>query len=75
MKYQDAGVDIDRKAGTLRAAAAKIKETYTPEVLHGIGAFGGMIDASKLKGLAQPVLVASTDGVGTKTMLAAQTGR
>lgn len=75
MKYQDAGVDIDRKAGALKAAAAKIKETYTPEVLRGIGAFGGMIDASKLKGLAQPVLVASTDGVGTKTMLAAQTGR
>lgn len=75
MKYQDAGVDIDRKAGALKAAASKIKETYTPEVLRGIGAFGGMIDISKLKGLAQPVLVASTDGVGTKTLLAAQTGR
>lgn len=75
MKYEDAGVDIDRKAGTLKAAASKIKETYTPDVLRGIGAFGGMIDASRLKGLEQPVLVASTDGVGTKTMLAAQTGR
>ncbi|HEU4740216.1 MAG TPA: phosphoribosylformylglycinamidine cyclo-ligase [Meiothermus sp.] len=75
MKYEDAGVNIDRKAGALKAASAKIKGTYTPEVLWGLGAFGGMFDASRLKGLEQPVLVASTDGVGTKTLLAAQTGR
>jgi len=75
LKYQDAGVDIDRKAGALKAAASKIKQTYTPEVLRGIGAFGGMIEVSRLKGMEQPVLVASTDGVGTKTLLAAQTGR
>lgn len=75
MRYEDAGVDVDLKASTLRAAAGKIKETYTPEVLRGIGAFGGMIEVSRLKGMVQPVLVASTDGVGTKTLLAAQTGR
>jgi len=75
MKYQDAGVDIDRKTSALKAAAGKIQETYTSDVLRGIGAFGGMIEASRLKGMEQPVLVASTDGVGTKTMLAAQTGR
>lgn len=75
MKYEDAGVHIDRKANTLKAAAAKIKESYTPEVLRGIGSFGGMLDASRLKGLEHPVLVASTDGVGTKTMIAAQVGR
>jgi phosphoribosylformylglycinamidine cyclo-ligase len=75
VKYEDAGVDIDRKAGALKAAATKIKETYTPDVLRGIGAFGGMLDASRLKSLREPVLVASTDGVGTKTLLAAQTGR
>lgn len=75
MKYQDAGVDIDRKANALKAAANTIKQTYTPEVLRGIGAFGGMIEASHLKDMEQPVLVSSTDGVGTKTLLAAQTGR
>ncbi|GEM84389.1 phosphoribosylformylglycinamidine cyclo-ligase [Meiothermus hypogaeus] len=75
MNYQEAGVDIDRKAGALRAAAQKIKATYTPQVLRGIGAFGGMMEASRLKEMAAPVLVASTDGVGTKTLLAAQTGR
>lgn len=75
MNYRDAGVDIDRKAGALKAAASKIKETYTPEVLRGLGAFGGMLEVARLKNLAEPVLVASTDGVGTKTLLAAQTGR
>jgi phosphoribosylformylglycinamidine cyclo-ligase len=75
MKYQDAGVDINRKAQALKAAASKIRATYTPEVLRGIGAFGGMIEVSRLKSMEQPVLVASTDGVGTKTVLAAQTGR
>ena len=75
MNYQEAGVDIDRKAGALRAAAHKIKETYTPQVLRGIGAFGGILEVSQLKNMAEPVLVASTDGVGTKTLLAAQTGR
>lgn len=75
MNYRDAGVDIDRKAGALKAAASKIKETYTPEVLRGLGAFGGMLEVVRLKAMAEPVLVASTDGVGTKTLLAAQTGR
>ncbi|GIW29929.1 MAG: phosphoribosylformylglycinamidine cyclo-ligase [Meiothermus sp.] len=75
MNYRDAGVDIDRKAGALKAAASKIKETYTPEVLRGLGAFGGMLEVARLKAMAEPVLVASTDGVGTKTLLAAQTGR
>jgi phosphoribosylformylglycinamidine cyclo-ligase len=75
MNYQDAGVDINRKAASLKAATARIQSTYTPEVLAGIGAFGGMIDARRLQGMKAPVLVASTDGVGTKTLLAAQTGR
>ncbi|PZA08200.1 MULTISPECIES: phosphoribosylformylglycinamidine cyclo-ligase [unclassified Meiothermus] len=75
MRYEDAGVDIERKAGAIKAASAKIKATYTPEVLWGLGAFGGMLEVSRLKSLEQPVLVASTDGVGTKTLLAAQTGR
>lgn len=68
-------MDIDRKAGALKAAARKIKETYTPAVLQGLGAFGGMLEVSWLKDMREPVLVASTDGVGTKTLLAAQTGR
>jgi phosphoribosylformylglycinamidine cyclo-ligase/phosphoribosylamine--glycine ligase/phosphoribosylformylglycinamidine cyclo-ligase len=52
-----------------------VKSTYTPAVLSGIGAFGGLLDASALKDMKSPVLVASTDGVGTKVKLAAAAGR
>jgi len=44
-------------------------------VLAGIGSFGGLFDAAALKDCAEPVLVASTDGVGTKVKLASQLGR
>ncbi len=44
-------------------------------MLAGIGAFGGLFDAAELQGMRSPVLVASTDGVGTKVKLAASLGR
>jgi phosphoribosylaminoimidazole synthetase len=52
-----------------------VKSTYTPDVLAGIGSFGGLFDAGSIKRKRHPVLVASTDGVGTKVHLAAATGR
>ncbi|MCG2786252.1 MAG: phosphoribosylformylglycinamidine cyclo-ligase [Anaerolineae bacterium] len=52
-----------------------VKATYTSAVLAGIGSFGGLYDASVLKAMNNPVLVASTDGVGTKVKLAASAGR
>src|SRR5687767_3482943 len=52
-----------------------VQSTYGPAVLAGIGAFGGLYDWAALKDLATPVLVASTDGVGTKVRLAAEAGR
>jgi phosphoribosylformylglycinamidine cyclo-ligase/phosphoribosylamine--glycine ligase/phosphoribosylformylglycinamidine cyclo-ligase len=52
-----------------------VRSTYDARVLAGIGAFGGLFDASALKEMRSPVLVASTDGVGTKVKLAAQAGR
>ncbi|GAB4559447.1 MAG: phosphoribosylformylglycinamidine cyclo-ligase [Anaerolineales bacterium] len=52
-----------------------VRATYTPAVLAGIGSFGGLFDASALKQMQNPVLVASTDGVGTKVKLAAAAGR
>ncbi|MCJ7736131.1 MAG: phosphoribosylformylglycinamidine cyclo-ligase, partial [Anaerolineae bacterium] len=51
-----------------------VKTTYTPAVLAGVGAFGGLYSASELCAAKDPVLVASTDGVGTKTMIAEQMG-
>jgi phosphoribosylformylglycinamidine cyclo-ligase len=73
--YQDAGVDIAAGARAVDLMKGAVRATYGPEVLLGIGAFGGLFDAAALKGMANPVLVASTDGVGTKTKIAAALGR
>jgi phosphoribosylformylglycinamidine cyclo-ligase len=69
-KYAASGVSIAEGDRAVQLMKDAVKATYTPAVLAGIGAFGGMIDVSALKNMAQPVLVASTDGVGTKTMIA-----
>ncbi|MBS3933095.1 MAG: phosphoribosylformylglycinamidine cyclo-ligase [Truepera sp.] len=74
-RYQSAGVDLRAKAEALALITQAVKSTYTPEVLAGIGAFGGLYQATALQGLVEPVLVASTDGVGTKTKLATALGR
>jgi phosphoribosylformylglycinamidine cyclo-ligase len=73
--YAKSGVNIDAGNRTVELMRDAVKSTYGPEVLAGIGAFGGLFDASALKALNNPVLVASTDGVGTKVKLAAQCGR
>jgi phosphoribosylformylglycinamidine cyclo-ligase len=69
MKYEDAGVNIavaDDAKQRIRHLASK---TFTPAVLGGIGGFGGLfaLDGRKWK---EPVLVSSTDGVGTKLKIA-----
>ncbi|HWP68546.1 MAG TPA: phosphoribosylamine--glycine ligase, partial [Rectinemataceae bacterium] len=68
--YASAGVDIDAGDKAVELMSAAVKSTYGPEVIAGIGAFGGMYDASALKSMRDPVLVSSTDGVGTKVKLA-----
>jgi phosphoribosylformylglycinamidine cyclo-ligase len=73
--YRAAGVDIEAGARAVELMKDAVRATYGPEVLLGIGAFGGLFDASALKGMDSPVLVASTDGVGTKTKIAAALGR
>jgi len=73
--YAASGVNIDAGNRAVELMRASVKSTYGPEVLAGIGSFGGLFDASALKALSEPVLVASTDGVGTKVKLAAQVGR
>ncbi len=75
LDYASSGVDID--AGNRAVALMKdaVTSTYTSSVLAGIGSFGGLFDASALKEMNSPVLVASTDGVGTKVKLAAHMGR
>jgi phosphoribosylaminoimidazole synthetase len=73
--YASAGVNIAAGNRAVELMREAVKSTYGPEVLAGIGAFGGLFDASALKSMNDPVLVASTDGVGTKVKLAAQCGR
>lgn len=73
--YHAAGVDIDAGERAVELMKAAVQSTYGPEVLAGIGAFGGLYDAAALRGHDDTILVASTDGVGTKTLLAVQVGR
>jgi phosphoribosylformylglycinamidine cyclo-ligase len=67
--YAAAGVDISRAQESLALAKDLIRSTHTPNVLSDVGEFGGMYLAS-FPGIEEPVLVASIDGVGTKTSLA-----
>jgi phosphoribosylformylglycinamidine cyclo-ligase len=73
--YAASGVSIAAGTEAVERMAAAARSTYGPEVLAGVGAFGGLFDASALKGMEAPVLVASTDGIGTKVALAARLGR
>jgi phosphoribosylformylglycinamidine cyclo-ligase len=67
--YKDAGVDIEKSEKALKNIKSKIKETFDANVVTDIGLFGGMY-ALPGSMLQQPVLVASTDGVGTKLKVA-----
>jgi phosphoribosylformylglycinamidine cyclo-ligase len=67
-------VDIDAKAAALVRARSAIRSTFNQNVLGDVGGFGGLFRAD-FAGLAEPVLVASTDGVGTKLKVAIETGR
>ncbi len=71
--YKQAGVDIDEGQRTVELMKQAVRSTFTANVLADVGAFGGLFALSNLP--QQPVLVASTDGVGTKVKLAAQVGR
>jgi phosphoribosylformylglycinamidine cyclo-ligase len=67
--YKDAGVDIDAADEFIDSVKRIVKPTFRPEVLTGIGGFGSQFAINMLK-YKEPVLVASTDGVGTKLRLA-----
>ena len=67
MKYSDAGVDIDRGDEVVRRIKKHVRTTFDANVLTDIGSFGGLY---ALTGYKNPVLVAGTDGVGTKLKIA-----
>src|SRR5688572_10953404 len=73
MDYRQAGVDIDAGNEVVRRIRTLARGTFTPGVLSEIGSFGGLFHLGA-QGLADPVLVASADGVGTKLRVAFLTG-
>jgi phosphoribosylformylglycinamidine cyclo-ligase len=73
LSYRDAGVDIDAANRAMGGIRDLIRATRTADTLSELGSFGGLYRVPR--GLREPVLVASTDGVGTKLKLAFLTGR
>jgi phosphoribosylamine--glycine ligase/phosphoribosylaminoimidazole synthetase len=72
--YAAAGVDIDEGTRAISEMKAAVEATHDNGVLKGVGSFGGVFSAKAILELDDPVLVASTDGVGTKVELAARLG-
>jgi phosphoribosylamine--glycine ligase/phosphoribosylaminoimidazole synthetase len=72
--YASSGVDIAAGNDAVALMKESVARTYTPSVLAGVGSFGGVLDLAELKRYEEPLLVASTDGVGTKVMVGVATG-
>ena len=71
--YKNAGVDIDYADSLIEKVKPLIRKTFRPEVLSDVGGFGGFFRVNSTT-YHEPVLVASTDGVGTKLKLAFKSG-
>ncbi len=75
LDYKSTGVDIDLKQRLIPAFRRIARSTARAGVLGGIGGFGALINFARRDGIRSPVLVAGTDGVGTKLKIAFATGR
>ncbi|WP_019027678.1 phosphoribosylformylglycinamidine cyclo-ligase [Colwellia piezophila] len=73
LSYKDAGVDIDAGNALVEKIKGAVKRTKRPEVMGGLGGFGSVFQLPT--GYKEPVLVAGTDGVGTKLRLAIDLAR
>jgi phosphoribosylformylglycinamidine cyclo-ligase len=73
--YRDAGVDTAEGGRAVDKIREDVRSTYRPEVIGDIGGFGGLFSAAAFKGMADPIMVSGTDGVGTKLMLAKLLGK
>lgn len=71
--YKDSGVDIDEGNALVDALKPLVKSTFSPQVIGGIGSFAGAFALPK--GYSEPVILAATDGVGTKLRLAIDADR
>jgi phosphoribosylformylglycinamidine cyclo-ligase len=72
--YRDAGVDIGAGERAVDLMRASIARTGGPEVIGGLGGFAGLFDATRLTTMRRPLLATSTDGVGTKVLIASRLG-
>ncbi len=72
--YRDSGVDIEEGEKAVALMKENVRKTFTKEVLSDLGHFGGLFQAD-FPDTENPVLVASTDGVGTKLKVASMTGK
>ncbi len=72
--YESAGVNIDAGEEVVRRIKPLVRKTFNSNVLTDIGGFGGLYDA-RFPGMKSPVLVSSTDGVGTKIKVAIAAGK
>ncbi|KIM13087.1 MAG: phosphoribosylformylglycinamidine cyclo-ligase [Sulfurovum sp. FS08-3] len=73
ISYKDAGVDIDAGNDFVEAIKSDVKSTFDSNVIGGIGSFAGAYALPS--GYKEPVILSATDGVGTKLMLAIQSGK
>lgn len=73
-RYTQAGVNIDAGDRAKTQIASLVRQTFTPNVLHRDGAFGGLFSLGNLT-YKNPVLVSSVDGVGTKVKVASSCGK
>jgi phosphoribosylformylglycinamidine cyclo-ligase len=73
--YTAAGVDIAAGERAVELMRNAVTSTAGPEVIGGIGGFAGLFDGAKLTGMRRPLLATSTDGVGTKVVIAQRLGR
>lgn len=67
--YKDSGVDVEAGYSAVKLMKESIKKTFNNNVIGDVGGFGGLF-ALDTKGIEEPVLVAGTDGVGTKLKIA-----
>jgi phosphoribosylformylglycinamidine cyclo-ligase len=74
LTYADSGVDIAAGEKAVELIKAHVRSTFRPEVIGDVGGFGGLFSLARLR-YREPLLVASTDGVGTKSTIASQLGR
>src|SRR5487761_2490051 len=74
LTYKAAGVDIDAGEELVRRIKPLVRKTFNDRVLTDIGGFGGLFDG-RFPDMKFPVLVSSTDGVGTKIKVAIEANR